>query len=164
MACRCAEARNLPLTLQWSRRLLLPVCPGAGEAAPLEQRWLKHAEPKSVPTLSSRTPVGAAWLSSVLKSVVAGVPKLPLQLQSIGSSNVWCVRQGQHGPDAQHRAGDSSRQGDGHRRCAWPWEAGALYAEPGQGRNCWHLSPAAPDLSGEDHKPLRSSAGEFRAV
>ena len=77
MACRCGEARNWPLTLHLSRRLLLPVCPGAGEAAPLEQRWLKHAGQKSVPTLSSPMPVGAAWLCSVLKSVVAGVPKLP---------------------------------------------------------------------------------------
>ncbi|OLQ00109.1 hypothetical protein AK812_SmicGene17277 [Symbiodinium microadriaticum] len=35
-------ANGLPLwgalALRWSRRLLLPVCPGAGEAAPLEQR------------------------------------------------------------------------------------------------------------------------------
>ena len=43
----------------------------------LGQRWLKRDEPKNAPTLSSLTPVGAAWLSSVLKSVVAGSPKLP---------------------------------------------------------------------------------------
>ena len=40
MACRCGEARNLPLTLHRSRHLLVPVCPGA---TPPEQRWPQHA-------------------------------------------------------------------------------------------------------------------------
>ena len=86
------EARNWPLTLRWSRRLLLPVCPGAGEAAPLEQRWLKHAGQTSVPTLSSPTPVGATWLCSVLKSVVAGVPKLPPSSLGCAGAGAQCRR------------------------------------------------------------------------
>ena len=42
--CRCREARNLPLTLQWSRHLLLPACPSAREAALLDHAGAALAE------------------------------------------------------------------------------------------------------------------------